>query len=146
MSEAKRIRELLSEKSVCITHWNLEYHIPEDRESVSLLPDGSVWSDGSGDHDSTRKFINYIKENLDDQGCRLRSGEDYKVAPTPENFWTTNWDVVPVDACDKCGEAPHERAGCMNSYCDCTEKTWAVGKNEVTYCSKECAERYGNDE
>jgi hypothetical protein len=45
-------------------------------------------------------------------------------------------------SCTKCGEIPHNCAGCDELYCDCTEKDWGLGEGGVTYCSRESSKSF----
>jgi hypothetical protein len=38
---------------------------------------------------------------------------------------------------------PNSCAGCDDDYCDCTEKEWGLGEDDITYCSQDCADRNG---
>lgn len=48
--------------------------------------------------------------------------------------------------CEECGNTCHSCAGCDADYCECSEDEWAEGKNEITYCSQYCADRYGKQD
>jgi hypothetical protein len=47
--------------------------------------------------------------------------------------------------CTKCGEIPHNCAGCDELYCNCTEEDSGLGEDGVTYCTQECADFNGKE-
>jgi hypothetical protein len=52
-------------------------------------------------------------------------------------------DQCGHEKCGLCNDTYHSCAGCDGDYCECTESLWALGKNGITYCSQECAGKYG---
>ena len=47
--------------------------------------------------------------------------------------------------CEVCRHTSHSCAGCGNDYCECSEASWVEGANGITYCSQECAAKYGEE-